>query len=213
MPKNKIFKDFAIKLIHPDFGDFYYSWRREHNYVFVKELPKVMKWKTTKFTEKQIKLIQSDLEKNKGSILLSFGDNVNDSLKSRMIISKKRYYFPITEIIDMSNLNVAKEGINKYNSEFKDVYEKFLVSLKDIKNDLLLKNTDEKTFINDINENILTFKNFVKDTNKLSKNIDNYLYHKNILEELSTHSGSYLDIVDASYNFRKLKLNTINKNK
>lgn len=219
MPKIKTSKEFAIKLIHPDFGEFYFSYfgwnNTQHHYVFVQNLSKVSKWKTTKFAEKQVKIMQDNLKNERGKIMLSFGSDIDDSLKPLMTVSKRKYYLPITDIKILSDTTNATENIRKNNEEFKNTSGVFLDSFKNIQDDLVLKLKDYILDNNASMENInidkylSDVKLFVKNTNILSKSINTYLSNKKVLEESARYNGSYLDIVDASYNFRGLKLKTL----
>lgn len=220
MPKNKIKQEFAIKLIHPDFGDYYFShfsWHdSKHSFVFVKDLSKVEKWKTIKFTQKNIENLRKSIETDRGKIMLSFGENVDDSIKHLMILSKKKYYLPITDIKIISHLNDAIENLNMTDKDFQDVSINFIDNFKNIQNDLILKIND---YILDddstiqkykMDDYLLEIRHFLKSTIKLHKTLHKYVKNKEIIKELQDYKGSYIDIVDASYNFRTLKLRTLN---
>lgn len=219
MPRIKTSKEFAIKLIHPQFGDFYFSyagWNSgQYQYVFVQNLSKVTKWKTTKFTEKQINLIISNLKQKKGRIMISFGSIIDESLKLIMIESKRKYYLPVTLLKTKIELNKATDSVNKNNFMFKENSKNFLDSFKNIQNDLIFKLNDyildgDASMENiDIDKYTSDVDQFLKNTKNLSKNIKNYISDKKIIEEAKKYDGVYLDIVDASYNFRGLKLKTL----
>ena len=86
--KRKSNKEYAIRLVHPEWGDWYYQYTPENYYwgrsntdpVFTQNLSKVTTWKTTKSVEQKISDIQESLNKKK-KIRLNFGKNVDDNKK------------------------------------------------------------------------------------------------------------------------------------
>lgn len=220
MAKIKTNKEYAIKIFHPEFGEFYYSydgWNVSHRtYIFTKNLSKVTTWKTTKFVEKQINLILSKLDSDKGKIFLSLGVNVNADIKNVALLSRKKYFYPITVAKSKINVNDAIENMQHMNLCLIDDSKNVIKSINDLNSNVLINDFEsnfdkEKMFIDlnkaeycveKIKEAVNILENFYNDSIicvNSHKTIENYKKDVDI----------YLDIVDASYCFRALKLKTL----
>lgn len=226
MPRIRTSKEFAIKLIHPKFGDFYYSYAgwsdKGYHYIFVRNLSKVSKWKTEKFTEKQINNMLTSTKNKKCKILLSFGENVDDSLKTLMIESKKKFYFPVSSIASLYSLNKTIEDNIIIESNLKTQSISFLGVFEDLKNNFI-PNLEEYLSDSTVNQKNVNFENqlsyidiLMKNTSELSHLMKDYISNnkqihntKLIVDDNKKNDGAYLDIVDASYNFRSLKIKTL----
>lgn len=203
MARFKTNKEYAIKITHPEFGVYYYSHcnspyysynsqNTKYKYIFVQDLSKVLTWKSTGFTEKQIIEINTRLINHSGQILLSLGANVNQETKSKLILSKKKYYFEIKAITSRENVKTAQDDLNRLNVSL----------LEDCKNvtKLIKKNKHvEKDFQ----------KEFIKIFKQLESDINLCRKSYNFLDN-SQNVEIFIEIVDASYNFRLLKLRTLN---
>jgi len=205
MTRLKSNKEYAIKLVHPEFGDFYLTYKNTPvyntplTYFFSKNLSKVSTWKTLSYLEKEVSEIYKKLDNSIGKIHLSFGElNMNDDVdnlildntifKQKMIISRKKYYFPISDITSKELVENAKEIINNLNTTL-------IEDSKNITNLLIDSNQMEKSFM--------------KTFGKLGSDIHLYRKNKNFLEKFKDNNYAYLEIVDASYKFRLLKLKTL----
>lgn len=198
MGRRKLIKEYAIRLIHPELGEWYYHYCNNnygrYEFFFTQDLNKVLTWKTLKFTNKEIQVMIKNLEKgNYGAhkILLEFGKTPKEELKDKMIISRKKYYYIIKSIpISKFHIENAQNII--------DNLDKSLV--EDSKNITKILKKNKKS------DNLPIL------INKLSNDIDRYKKEAFFLEKTTQNSGNYvLDIVDASYNFRLLKLRTLKK--
>lgn len=208
MARFKTNKEYAIKITHPEFGVYYYSHynyaggysynynnynNSKVNYIFVQDLSKVLTWKSTGFTQKKLTEINSDLHSNSGKILLSLGTDVKQEIKDRAILSKKKYYFEINAITSREIAKTAQDDLDRLNISL----------LEDSKNiaKLIKKNKHvEKDFQKDF---MKIFKQLESDINLCRKSY-------NFLDN-SQNVKVFIEIVDASYNFRLLKLRTLNK--
>jgi hypothetical protein len=190
-------KEYSIKLVHPEFGVFYYqysnlnSWNGVGTYFFTQNLSKVSTWKNIKYTEKKILKITETLESRKAKILLSFDDDLKNKFitNSKLIISRKKYYYPITnKIVSKTHINLSKNKIDELN--------KTLVN-------------DSKSITKLIKKSKHVEKEFMSIFKKLENDINSYRKEHKFLESNKNSEDIYIDIVDASYNFRLLKLRTL----
>lgn len=199
MARKKILKDYTIKITHPEFGEYYLNYIRNNygysstidvSYLFTKNLNKVKTWKTTKSIESEIKFMQERLVKNRGEILLIFGSDVDDELKTRMVVSCKRYYFKITSFVDKIKINAAKNNISLLDSTLISDSELITEGIK--------------------NGDHIIDKTFVKKIKQLQSDISNYKEDYLYLEK-NKDVDVTVDIADASYGFRLLKLKNLRK--
>ena len=208
MARFKTNKEYAIKITHPEFGVYYYSHynytgeysynynnynKSKVNYIFVQDLSKVLTWKSTSFTQKKITEINSDLHSNSGKILLSLGNEITQDIKNGAILSKKKYYFEINAVTSKETAKTAQDDLDRLNISL----------VEDSKNIAKLINKNkhvEKDFQKEFME---IFKQFSADINLCIKSY-------NFLDN-SQNVKVFIEIVDASYNFRLLKLRTLNK--
>ena len=204
----KLRKDFAIKLIHPEMGDFYFHYsnriynnsnriynnsnRIYNNYTFyfTQNLNKVNTWKTSKYAETQIKQISEYLQNKNAKILLEFGEEPNEEMKKKLTVSRKKYYFTINSVISKIHFEEAKNNINKLNET--------LIN-------------DSKMITKLIRKCKHVEKDFLKIVNKLTNDINLYRKDHSFLEKNKDSEPIFLDVVDASYGFRLLKLRTLKK--
>jgi hypothetical protein len=181
LPKNN--KEYAIRLYHPEFGDFYYShsndtYTRSKKFCFVKNLKRVAKWKKKDVAEKNMEYI---LGKNYHILFLSFDKNSEIQHTDIEVYGKRKYYtinrLPLTEK-NIETLKLKNEELEKSLS---------------INFDLMSELFNKKIFNDDFFKRVNLFK---KDTKTYK---DNH-------EKLRSDEGVILDVVDASFNFRSLKL-------
>jgi hypothetical protein len=221
MSKIKTNKEYAIKIIHPEFGEFYYSyngWNRFYRtYIFTKNLSKVLTWKTNKFAEKQIDLILSNLEMNKGKIFLSLGCEVDDNIKHSAILSRKKYFYPIISAKSKLVINNAIDNIQECGLNLITLKNE-IESINNFKDNFVIKNFEsvfncDKILYNleDAEKYIAEIKNASNILYNFYNNSISYIENCKIVEDdkLRSDNEIYLDIVDASYKFRKLKLKNL----
>jgi hypothetical protein len=196
MTRFKSHKDYAIKMVHPEFGDFYFSYADTYAnlYIFTKNLKRVCKWKTKNSILSKINEIIESTHRSR--ILLSFGKDVNDSFKNRILIDKnmtvsmKRYYYRVRNVSTSVFIKEAQINI--------DAISKTLVpDVESIRQAIINNAVDEKKFMDKLQE-------FIKDINEYRKN---YSIIKKYTR--NTEGLAFIDIVDASYGFRNLKLKTL----
>lgn len=194
MGRIKTNKEYTIKLIHPEFGEYYLYYIRNNSYgngisyIFTKNLNKVLTWKTIKYVEEEMKSIKDRLSNVTGDILLSFGENVNEELKPRLIYSRKKYFFKVSFATSHALMEEAQNNINSLN-----------ISLL----------TDSELIFETIKNGMHFEKEFSKIIKNLDSQISKYRTEYFFLEKSKTN-GVFVDIVDASYNFRFLKLKNLN---
>ena len=200
MPRIKSNKEYAIRLTIPsipELGHYYYSYNNngdsfassESRYMFTQDLSKVNKRKTLVRVKNDIIQIQDTLKLDKGEILISFGkkldEDINENVKSKLFLHRGTYYLKINKVFSNYQIENAKK----------------------IKNDLDKTLSKDAQYIADIIKNSQHFnKNFIGVVNKLSKNVNLYKKSYNLIKENEMTMPSTLDIVDASHNFRFLKL-------
>jgi len=231
MSKIKINNECAIRINHPEFGIFYFSYggltEKYNTFVFTKDISKVQTWKTEKFSEKQINIIISKMECNKGKIYLSLGTKNEYEYTDNIIQSRKKYYYVIDSIknvrskinlisanknIETLNITLIEDSKNIQNI-YNNIKNNFFINkiytlniCDDNFDDILNKSNETLTSLNTYNEKQtdLLFK-----VNNYIEDISLYKKYKNIIEESNNYYGLYLDIIDASYGFRRLKLSTL----
>lgn len=193
MTRCKINKEYAIKITHPEFGEYYFSYTNNngyysnHNnlsYIFTKNLNKVTTWKTIKYAEKEIFQIMENINKYRSNIKLLIGTEVNEEIKSRLILSRKKYYFIVNSVSSQS-----------------------IIDRSNRLNETILE--DSKNITESIKKNSHIDKNFMEILKKFEKDINSFREDYNFLQKIKTNDVN-LDIVDASYGFRRLKLKTLN---
>ena len=190
-------KKYTIRLTHPKFGSYYYNYKNSDYYgndtvyTFTQNLSKVTTWKTINCIEKEVLEISSILGANRGKIVLSLGSDVSDEIKNDTIFcSRKRYYHPIFNVKSEILINNAKKTIDRLDSTLK---------------------MDSKNITKLIKKNKHLDENFIDILNNLVKDSTLYKKEHNFLEKVKTYDDVYIDIVDASYGFRLLKLKTLKK--
>jgi hypothetical protein len=196
MGRRKTNKEYTIRLVHPELGEFYYhytngDWGR-NTYFFTRDLHKVTTWKTVKYVDGEIKKIILNLDaKSKSKILLEFGKDVpKEELLLKMTISRKKYYYPITKVSSRFHIDNAKNTLNKLEETL----------LNDSK--FITKMIKKSRHVED---------GFMHIVNKLTNDLNLYRKEYSFLENNKDSEPIYLDIVDASYGFRLLKLKTLKK--
>lgn len=189
-------KEYAIRISNPKVGDFYYSHYNENGRkcMFTQDLSKVSKWKTKKIVEGIIKdyLIRSNY-----NLVISLGKVDTDYVptdKNKYVFRKRLYY---------SIPAVAEKGkIVEVNESMELIYDSLKRQLMDFNNllsdDDFLRKQYEKE-----NRDILN--KFVNDINIFKKHQNNIIKYTKDLE-----NTFFLDIVNASFNFRTLKIKTLN---
>lgn len=195
MGRTKTYKEYTIKLIHPEFGEHYLYYIRnnygagkiDHSYIFTKNLNKVTKWKTFKYVESEMEGIKKRLTDNKCNILLDFGSEVKEELIPIMIYSRKKYYFDIKFAASQKLIDTATNNITALN-----------ISLLNDSNMITeaIKNCNHVE------------KDFIKIIKKFQQQIVDYRTDYYFLEKCK-NNGVIIDIVDASYGFRLTKLKTL----
>lgn len=219
--RKKTNKEYAIRLVHPEFGEYYfnyvkysdsnYGYSNIHNFMFTKDLSKVKKWKILDVVNYNISNMTDKVQKiSKDNILLQIDDNAVKS--DKMIISRKKYYYQISQIGSESIVCKIKEKIEKCNEillslkesikKEKDYYNNLNLIKNEIKNEIDIENiskyhSDILSRLNSIKKNIKKCKSYQTDIDDLNKK----------LSEIET--GIKIDIVDASFNFRLKKLKTL----
>lgn len=191
-------KEYTVRLTHPEFGEYYFSHINRHgysaassfkfSYVFTKDLSKVTTWKTIKYVENEIKDITEKLIYHKADILFSFGSEVKDEIKNKLIFSRKKYYYRIEKIASLQSIENSK-----------NIIDELKVSLV----------TDSENITQLIKDNKLIEKDFNKKITKFKEDISRYKFNYEFIEKLNDDITT-IDIADASYGFRALKLRKLN---
>lgn len=236
MSKIKINNEYAIRIIHPTLGIYYYSYcglnDKFRSFVFTKKLQKVQTWKTEKFAEKTIDYILSKMEDHKGKIYMSLGlelsDNIDKDLKQNVIMSRQKYYYSVESTKNIRTkinlINAEKNNNNLirtliYDSErinymYDDIKQCFFNNTINILSD---DNIDFDKILNESDDTLSSLTAFNEIQNELTIKVKKYnsdiIFYKENCEIIETHNnyeGLYLDIIDASHGFRKLKLQSLN---
>lgn len=187
-------KEYAIRISHPKMGDFYYSHYNDRKCMFTQDLSKVSKWKTKRIVEG---IIKDYLISGKYNIVLSLGkvdvDYIPDD--KNKYVSRKRLYYNISTVAE-------KRKILEFNESMELVYDSIKKQLVDFNNlltdDDFLKKQYEKE-----NRDIL---------NKFVNNINIFKKHQNSIIKYTKdlENTFFVDIVNASFNFRTLKIKNLN---
>jgi hypothetical protein len=202
MPRKKLIREYAIRLTHPILGEYYFNYINNYNwycndslFMFTQELSKVSKRKDIKTLEKQISQIIESLKHNKkDKILIPFGleipKNLPEEVKVKIFCNRKRYYYPIDTIISKHHIEQAK-------------------TIFDETNQLVI--SDAQKIVDMISNSQHLRKDFVKIINRLENNVSICRKNSELIEKNKDSIDVKLDIVDASFGFRYLKLKTLNK--
>jgi hypothetical protein len=196
MSRIKSNKEYALKITHPEYGDFYLSHvqkyrfgnKLDHGYIFTKDLTKVRKWKSEKYILNCIEEIKKYLNNKNADIKLVFGSNVRDELKTKLSFYGKRYFLMIPFITSEEMLKNAKDEFDKTN-------EKLISSSKEFVKILKKKNFNTEDF----SENYRVFNNHKY----------NHARHYECLENHKKGEEVFFNIANASFGFRLLKLRTL----
>ena len=222
MSKIKTNKEYAIKVVHPEFGDFYFSYDGhggfKKTYIFTKNLSKVVTWKTSKFAKKQIDLILSYLETDKGKILLSLGEEVDENVKNRTILSRKKHFYPVNLAKSKLRVNDAIINIKGLNSNMIVNSKNLIKSIDNLSKNIFINNfessfDDRKMFLNleHTEESIKKIKDSLNVLGKFYNDSIFYVDEHKTIKNYEEDVDVYLDMVDASNNFRGLKMRTLKK--
>lgn len=200
MPRIRTNKQYAISLVHNDLGNFYFNYLNDggyngdyKKYMFTKNLNKVHKWKTLSVVEEYIEELVSNLKFNKNKISIQFEKtipNVPIEYESKIENYRGRYYLDINKITSKNIIDKSKTVLENLDETLE--MDSFFIYNK-------IKNCSH-TEIDD----------FDKIIKKLANDIKKYQYnYKRLEENKKMLDNCYLDIVDASYNFRTLKLRNL----
>lgn len=194
MSKIKSNKEYSIRLVFPEIGNFYfyrndfkYNWsnsKTKNNYLFTKDLSKARKWKIKKIVDELV----DDISSSKGDIYLLLGNDISlmpEYMKSNITCSMKKYRYRIDKISTKKHIEQVRLDINGLDIlllEDSEIITKLINS----------KKTDSEFF------------SFLK---KFENDIKQYRKFNGFLSIFD--NKSYIEIIDSSFNFRTLKLNTI----
>lgn len=182
-------QEYAIRLVFPEVGDFYLS-RIESkwnccNYLFTSKLSKAQKWKT----KNKIEEILIHISESEDSIflLLDSDTDLPPKYKDLIICSMKKYRFLIKKITTKDNIDKIRSNIDGLD----------LVLLED----------------SNIITNLIQNANIDNDTLRFLKKfkIDIQLYRKLNGYLSFFDDDKYIEVVDASYGFRRLKMIKLNE--
>lgn len=202
-------KTYSMKITHPIMGEYYFSYINSFDYrnpkfVFTQNLSKVKKWKNKKSVEHFIismkKTIKGDSWYHSGSIVIPLGKTLDPKLKNLKNIEliNKRYFFYIKNIKE--EIDIKKE-IKKL-----DETKKLIKSRSKEYNELL----------DNIFENRGKMDSLIRISNSITNHIRNYINKDKFINEHKVNETDFLDshieVVDSSFNFRKLKLRTLKEN-
>jgi len=198
MGKIKSNKEYAIRITHPDIGSFYFNYDNWGKYIFTSNLSKVKKWKTLSCVKDQVHRIVTNTNSRSGNTNGHFTffncDEINipDKLKHNVRISRKKKFYYVNHLI-------SKEKVKFDEYEMDKVYEPLKEQIIEI----------SKLFKNDTFKDV-QFEDDVKNKfKKLTKIINQYKKNQGVVIRHMDTKGNekvYIDIVDASFNFRTLKL-------
>lgn len=220
--RKKTNKEYAIRLVHPELGEFYFSYikysdsYRSYNdiisFMFTKDLSKVKKWKTLDIVKNEVMNMPDIIRKSSAnSVLLKIDDSVKTG---KVIISRKKYYYSITNIGSEIYINKFKEkieNINKIIFDLKKSIKEEKINYNNIKLEIKTKIENDQ----DIDNIIKGHHVFLEKLNIIKKDINNCKKYQIELNKLNIHlndieNGIKIDIVDASFNFRLKKLKMLN---
>lgn len=186
-------KEYAIRITHPEIGGFYFSYDNWGKYIFTSDLSKVRKWKTLDVVKKQIdRLINNTNYYNDGRSRIRISDfDVPNHLLSNVIHERKQKYYLVKKLVSKSNIrNIEKNMDDIYNvlkPDFKNISDLF-------QKDKFKEIQYEEDFLKYFNGFLKLLNEYKKNQRILSKQLNN------------KYETIYIDIVDASFNFRGLKL-------
>jgi len=238
MPRKRSNKEYAIRLTHPKLGIFYFNYENTQYYnynhndtklVFTQNLKKVRTWKTLNAVNENISNIKDRLDNNKNDkIILPISNekaeeiiSINDAQlpSSHLILSRKNYYYSISSIISKTHLDLAKSEIDNLDITMVNGSEEITKLIKKsnfFKNDFTalfekMKNGDFTEVTKLLNNSQNFEKKFTQLFGKLKNDINKYQKNYMYFEKNKNNVGVTLDIADASYGFRLLKLKTLAK--
>jgi hypothetical protein len=214
MPRFKSNKEYAIRITHEQFGELYLSreniiYEYKNNsysnwyggykvsitkFIFTKSLSKVKTWKTLKLAEEKSNSIINTINTNqKNKIYLDFGKtpNTTEDVKRLLICERLKYFLIITKLV---NSNSSQR--NKIDSNLSKQHVKLV---KDA--NLIAETIKNSEFING---------NFHNSIEKLKTDVIKYTQDYEKFEKSKLSENITFDIIDASYNFRLVKLKRLN---
>ena len=169
-----------------------YKRNRKHitKFMFTKDLIKVKTWKTLNCAKETISSMISNLEKNLSQILIPLTKEQESKFEeSKLIFIRKKAYYPIKSITSQLQYNLSKEVINKLSPVLAE---------------------DSKKITDLIEGNKITDIEFMPIFRKFENDVHEYITGFNLVER-HNNGEPLLDIVDASYGFRLIKLQTLAK--
>lgn len=190
-------KEYAIKITNKNLGDFYYHytkilWKDNYRYyVFSKKTIGIRKWKTIGYINTVIDEIFEKLLHNnriaRSMILLECTDLFNEGIvkesEYNLLISRKKCFIQVTKVS-------SKNMIERTDLEISNYVSKITSLMKTAENDKILDLTVVKKMLDNLKLKITSYNKY--------KKCDNANYQDYI--------NNSIDYVDASYNFRLLKL-------
>lgn len=190
-------KEYAIKITNKNLGDFYYHytkilWKDNYRYyVFSKKTIGIRKWKTIGYINTVIDEIFEKLLHNnriaRSMILLECTDLFNEGIvkesEYNLLISRKKCFIQVTKVS-------SKNMIERTDLEISNYVSKITSLMKTAENDKILDLTVVKKMLDNLELKITSYNKY--------KKCDNANYQDYI--------NNSIDYVDASYNFRLLKL-------
>ena len=162
------------------------------------------------------------------NIYLSLDKNIENKTQDNIIKSRNKYYYVIDSSQDIKSkmlLLTADKNIKKLNDTLIEDSESIYNLYTNIKTNVITSNfkkinncdVDFDKILKDSNDTLSAIQLQNDIQNELALKVNNYIddisqYKKdnNILKEFECYTGIYLDVIDASYGFRKLKLKLLN---
>ena len=193
MGRFKSNKEYAIRITHPELGSFYFNYENYQKFIFTTDLSKVRKWKTLKIANDQVdRILKFTNYRNSGMTIFNC-DNliIPDHLKNNVVTERKRKIYKVRHLI-------SKDRIVEIENAMDELYLALKVQLKEI-NNLFENDTFKDLQYNDDVKN--NFNNFTKNIAKYKQKQKIHIRHLN-----DKYEKVYIDIVDASFNFRVLKI-------
>lgn len=188
-------KEYAIKITNKNLGDFYYHytkilWKDNYKYyVFSKKTIGVRKWKTIQYINTVIdEIFEKLLHRSPRSIILLectdlFNEGIVKESEYNLLISRKKCFIQVTKVS-------SKNMIERTDLEISNYVSKITSLMKTAENDKILDLTVVKKMLDNLELKITSYNKY--------KKCDNANYQDYI--------NNSIDYVDASYNFRLLKL-------
>lgn len=198
MGRTKKIREYAIRITHPELGSFYFAHENWNTYMFTHELPKVKKWKTLKVIEEQVNRITDNANGGRNPTVRFYCSHLEipeHLRRNTQIIRRKNTYFV--------NHLISKDRVKNTENDMGIIYENIKNQMGTIKNQI-----DNDTFIKNQYDD-----DFYSSFNEFTKNVSEYRKKQRIIHRQlkSKYESVYIDIVDVSFNFRTLKLKTLNK--